>query len=131
MNTYLLMNMSTELPTRQTHAVKAFLQRNIKSCPLQVKEDCYRIMVRPIMEYACTVWSPHTKKNIQVLEAVATKKSSRFVNNDYSNFSSVTAMMQDLEWPTLEKRRWVIKVTNKSMLFKILNDIVCIPLTSI
>ena len=33
-------------------------------------------------------------------------------------------MMQDLEWPTLEERRWVTKVT---MLFKILNDIVCIP----
>ena len=34
------------------------------------------------------------------------------------------AMMQDLEWPTLEERRWVTKVT---MLFKTLNDIVCIP----
>ena len=27
-------------------------------------------------------------------------------------FSSVTAMMQDLEWPTLEERRWVTKVTS-------------------
>ena len=107
----------------KANTVKAFLQRNITSCPLQVKENCYRIMVRPIMEYACTVWSPHTKKNIQILEAVQ-RRAARFVKNDYSNFSSVTAMMQDLEWPTLEERRWVIKVT---MLFKILNDIVCIP----
>ena len=33
-------------------------------------------------------------------------------------------MMQDFEWPTLEEKRWVTKVT---MLFKTLNDIVCIP----
>ena len=94
----------------KANTVKAFLQRNIKSCPLQVKENCYRIMVRPIMEYASTVWSPHTKKNIQILEAVQ-RRAARFVKNDYSNFSSVTAMMQDLEWLTLEERRWVIKVT--------------------
>ena len=123
MNTYLLMNMSTELPTRQTHAVKAFILRNIKSCPLQGKENYYKIMVRPIMEYACTVWLPYAKKNIQILEAVQ-RRAARFVKNDYSSFSIVTAMMQDLEWPTLEERRWVSKVT---MLFKILNDIVCIP----
>ena len=75
------------------------------------------------MEYACTVWSPYTKKNIQILEAVQ-RRAARFVNNDYSNLSSVTAMIQDLEWPTLEERRWVTKVT---MLFKILNNIVYIP----
>ena len=75
------------------------------------------------MEYACTVWSPYTKKNIQILEAVQ-RRASRFVKNDYSNFSCVTAMMQDLEWPTLEERRSVTKV---SMLFKNLNDIICIP----
>ena len=80
-------------------------------------------MVRPIMEYACTVWSPYTKKNIQILEAVQ-RRAAWFVNNDYFIFSSAMAMMQDLEWLTLEERRWVTKVT---MLFKILNDIVCIP----
>ena len=49
------------------NTVKAFLQRNIT---LQVKENCYKIMVRPILEYACTVWSSYTEKNIQILEAV-------------------------------------------------------------
>ena len=98
------------------------MQRNIKSCPPQVKENCYKIMVRPIMEYACTVWSPYTK-NIQILEAVK-RRAARFVNNDYSNLSSVTVMIQDLEWPTLGERRLVTKVT---MLFKILNNIVDIP----
>ena len=80
-------------------------------------------MVRPIMEYACTVWSPFTRKNIQGLEAVQ-RRAARFVKNDYRFTSSVTAMLQDLEWPTLEERRWAIKAT---MLFKILHHLVCIP----
>jgi len=54
--------------------------------------------------------SIHTKKNIQTLEAVQ-RRAARFVNNDYSNSSSVTTMIQGLEWPTLEKGRWVIKAT--------------------
>ena len=32
--------------------------------------------------------------------------------------------LENLEWPTLVETRWVTKVT---MLFKILNDIACIP----
>ena len=66
----------------KTNTVKTILKRNIKSCPLQVKENCYKIMVRPIMKYACTVWSPYTKKNIQILEPVQ-RRAARFVNNDY------------------------------------------------
>ena len=61
-------------------------------------------MVRPIIEYPCTVWSPHTRKNIQSLEVVQ-RRAAHFVKNDYRFTSSVTAMLQNLEWPTLEERR--------------------------
>ena len=99
------------------------LQRNITSCSLKVKDNCYKIMVRPIMEYACTVWSPYTRKNIQGLAAVQ-RRAAHFAKNDFRFTSSVTAMLQDLEWPTLEERRWEIKAT---ILFKILHHLVCIP----
>jgi len=32
--------------------------------------SCYRIMVRPIIEYAASVWDPHTLSNINKLEAI-------------------------------------------------------------
>ena len=38
-------------------------------------------MVRPIVEYACTVWEPYTRKNIQSLETVQ-RKAAQFVKND-------------------------------------------------
>ena len=72
------------------------------------------------MEYACIVWSPHTIKNIQTLEAVQ-RRAARFIKNNYANTSSVTAMLQELQWPTLEERRWAMKAT---MVFKILHNIV-------
>ena len=54
----------------RANSIKGFLQRNIKSSPLKVKDNCYKIMVLPIMEYACTIWSPYTKKtyNCKVLK---------------------------------------------------------------
>ena len=64
--------------SHRANSIKALLQRNIKSCPLKVKDNCYKTMVRPIMEYACTVWSPYTRKNIQGLEAVQ-RRAARFV----------------------------------------------------
>ena len=39
----------------KANSINAFLHRNIKSCPPKVKEICYKIMVRPIVEYACTI----------------------------------------------------------------------------
>ena len=65
----------------KANSINAFLQRNIKSCPPKGKEICYKIMVRPIVEYACTVWAPYTRKNIQSLETVQ-RKAAQFVKND-------------------------------------------------
>ena len=41
-----------------TNNLKSFLQRNISKCRTQIKSNCYRAQVKPILEYANTVWSP-------------------------------------------------------------------------
>ena len=35
---------------------KCFLQRNLSKCPLQVKSNCYKALIKPILEYAATAW---------------------------------------------------------------------------
>ena len=62
MNIYPLMNTVAEFLIKLYNSINAFLQRNIKSCPPKVKEICYKIMARPIVEYACTVWASYTYK---------------------------------------------------------------------
>ncbi|KAL8615930.1 hypothetical protein ACOMHN_034606 [Nucella lapillus] len=47
-----------------------FLRRNLKIPSRSVKEQAYKAFVRPILEYASSVWDPHTQKNIDKLEAV-------------------------------------------------------------
>ena len=48
--------------------------------------------------------SPHTKKWIDSIESVQ-RRAARFVNNDYSRYSSVSSMLTDLTWPSLQSRR--------------------------
>ncbi len=81
--------------TKKANGNKAFLQRNT-SCPRKIKANCYTTVVRPSPEYASSVWSPHTQKNIKKLASVQ-RRSARYVINDLSCHSSVTAMIQHLE----------------------------------
>ena len=95
-----------------------FLRRNLKIPAISLKESAYKTFVRPILEYACTVWDPHTQDNINKLEAVQ-RRAARFVVNRYHNTSSVTDMIKQLQWPTLQHRR---KVARLAMLRKIIKN---------
>ncbi|KAK7093701.1 uncharacterized protein [Littorina saxatilis] len=100
-----------------------FLRRNLKISSRSVKEQAYKAFVRPILEYASSVWDPHTQKNIDKLEAVQ-RRAARFVCNRYHNTSSVSRMLDSLGWQSLEERR---KLARLSMLYKITNSIVHCP----
>ena len=67
-------------------------------------------LVRPHIEYASSVWDPHLKDLTNKLEMIQ-RRAARFVNNDYRRTSSVTAMLKDLDWPSLKDRRTASRVT--------------------
>ena len=46
--------------TSKANRVNGFLHHNLHQCPVSVKNNCYKMMVRPIVEYASSVWAPHT-----------------------------------------------------------------------
>ena len=47
-----------------------FLRRNLNIGAVSIKQQAYLSLVRPIVEYASTVWDPYTDKNIDKLEMV-------------------------------------------------------------
>ena len=96
----------------------SFIRRNIRSCPPSAKANAYKTYVRPVMEYASSVWSPHTANHIEQLEMVQ-RRAARFVKNDYAWTSSVTSMLTDLKWNTLLQRR---EATRLTMLYKIKHE---------
>ena len=58
--------------THKAPQVNGFLYRNLRQCPPHIKAVYYKYksMVRPILEYASSVWDPHTTVNIRRLESV-------------------------------------------------------------
>jgi hypothetical protein len=103
-----------------------FLRRNLRGCPQDVKAQAYTTLVRPVLEYASTVWDPYTLQQIYALERVQ-RQAARFVTGDYSSRDpgSVTRMLQQLQWDTLEERR---ARSRSIMLYRILNNLVEVPL---
>ena len=108
---------------RKANNTRAFLQRNISQCPRKTKELCYKTLVRPQMEYASIIWDPHTANNIHNLEMVQ-RRAARFVTGDYHRTTSVTNLLHQLQWPTLQERRATNKVI---MMYRIVNHLVAIP----
>jgi len=109
----------------KANKVKGFLQRNLRSLPMSVKANCFKSLVKPILEYACVVWAPHTQKDISNVESVQ-RRAARFVFNDYSYHSSVTEMLHRLNWPSLSSCRDQLKAIT---MFKIVHNLIDISPT--
>ena len=70
-----------------------------------MKEAAFKSMVRPILEYGSTVWDPHCNGLNDELENVQ-KRAARFVTRNYSyETGSMTGILEELKWETLQKRR--------------------------
>ena len=105
-----------------------FIRRNINIPNIQVKEQAYKSLVRPLLEYAQVVWDPYTDELVGQLEAVQ-RRAARFVMNRYRRTSSVDAMITTLDWPILAERRNAARL---HMFWKIQHNIVAtaMPLES-
>ena len=75
---YLRVHLSSEL-SWNTHvditAKKAtqslnFIRRNFSCCPARIREQCYKTLFRPQLEYALSVWDNTVKCNTTKVEAV-------------------------------------------------------------
>ena len=54
----------------------AFLNRNLKGCPKKLRDTAYISLIRPALEYSCSVWHPHKKSNKDKIEKRSAQSSS-------------------------------------------------------
>ena len=108
----------------KANSMLGLLRRVLSDCSVDVKCKAYTTLVRPQLEYACSVWNPFTKRNVHQIELVQ-HRAARFVFRDYSNFTHVTPMLKQLGWDTLEQRRLSHQL---SMFYKIQQGLVGISL---
>ena len=115
-------NVQVDKAVKKASQSLGMLRRNIAGCSKSTKELAYNSLVRPCLEYTSAVWDPHTDGVISSLEAVK-RMAARFVKSNYSRYSSVTAMMEELKWEPLENRR---KRNSLTMLYKAVNGLIAI-----
>ena len=101
-----------------------FCKRNIRSKNPAIRSTAYKALVRPVLKYSSTVWSPHAKSGIDKLERVQ-RRAARWVSNDYSYQSSVTTMLNNLKWRSLQHRRDDARLV---LFYKIIHGLVAFPM---
>ena len=100
------------------------LRRNVRKCPQSTRETAYTTLVRPHLEYGSPVWDPYHNKQIAELEQVQ-RRAARYVCQDYRRESSVTHMLEQLKWETLQQRRFVARMT---IMYQAVHQLVAIPI---
>ena len=71
---------------------------------VQIKEVAYKTLVWPKLDYAAPFWSPYSKLQINQVEEVQ-RTAARWTCMRWRNTSSVSEMLNKLEWPSLETWR--------------------------
>jgi len=87
-----------------------FLKHTMYKAQRSVKNTSYKSLVRPVLEYCSVIWDPHQAYLQKDLESVQ-RKAARFVCSNYQQLASVTHMMEELGWPTLQDRRQINRLT--------------------
>ena len=103
-----------------------FLRRTLHHCPPHLKEHAYKQIVLPSIEYCSSIWDPHQQSLIHKLEMIQ-HRAARFVLNRpwrRNHRDSITEMLVELKWPTLEDRR---KQARLMLLFKFVNKLIYVP----
>ena len=95
--------------TAKANSKMGFIWRNLKHCPKELREQAYIALVHLVIEYANAVWDPHLRKDITSLEQVQWR-AARFTTGDSDWGSSVTKMIKDLGWESLEYCRRNIRL---------------------
>ena len=89
--------------TGTTNRTLAFLWRNIKTKMSKVYETAYNTLVRPQLEYASAVWDPHNN-GADLPNRASPTKSAHWTVSNFDRRASVTKIVQDLGWHTLDQR---------------------------
>ena len=110
--------------TGSANRTLGFVRRNIKTRMSKVRETAYNTLVRPQLEYASAVWDPHNKNRISQIEQVQ-RRAARWTVSNFDRKASVTKIVQDLGWRTLDQRRADARLC---LFFKILHGLVAVPL---
>ena len=108
--------------TTKANKILGYLKRNLPIKQEETKALSYKSTVRSNLEYCSTIWSPHKKKLNDKVKHTQ-RRAARYATNKYHNTSSVSNMLEHLNWPPLEDKR---NLSRLAMFYKITRNLVAI-----
>ncbi len=81
-----------------------------------IKQLAYFSLIRPIMEYASSVWDPSHVGLINAIEMVQ-RSAARFCTNRFGQLDSVMNMIEELGWTSLSSRRYANRLSLFSVVY--------------
>ena len=110
--------------TTSANRTLGYIRRNIKTKNQKGRETANNTLVRPQLEYSAPIWDPYTREKTLQLEKIQ-RRAARWTTSNYATRSSVTAMLNQLGWRTLEQR-WAD--ARLCLFYKIVYGLVAVPL---
>ena len=75
-----------------------FVRRNVYGCSAEARATAYTTLGRPPLEFSLAAWDPHLAKDVHQL---VQRRAACFAKNDYCRTTSVTSLLNQLEWSPL------------------------------
>ena len=85
-----------------------FLKRNVQNASTQIKEYVYKQLLMPSIEYCSAIWNPYHHSDIYTVEMIQHYAAHFVLNKPWhrqQQNDSITVMLANLKWPSLENRR--------------------------
>ena len=117
-------NHNVSYVSKKATKVLNLLRRHLYTCRAASKQKAFRAFVIPVLDYASSVWNPHTNKNSIALERIQNRGArwicgSRFCPCIYRWSKSSKECCTELFWPSLSTRRKYLSLT---MIYDILHN---------
>ena len=86
---------------KKANSTLHLIARNFHDCPRATRSLAYTTLVRPKMEYCASVWDPHLKGDVDILEKVNRRAARVVFNKGWREQGvSVSSLMNELGWET-------------------------------
>jgi hypothetical protein len=81
-----------------------FVMRNLKKGTVAARERAYFTIIRPLLEYCSSIWSPHLATEVMILDRIQ-KRAIRLVCQNFDSRASNSALQASRSWESLSERR--------------------------
>lgn len=99
-----------------------YIRRVLKQASTDTKLTAYKMLVRPLLDYACEIWDPYHKKSVSKLEQIQ-RRALRFIFSRYRRLDSVTPLYAQADVPLLSHRR---KEKRLTLFYCVINGLVLV-----